>query len=255
MPAAVPADSPPRDPQLPSPAVRTAVSLALFVHLFAVGVAVLSNTEASALQVGLRPVVEPYLQLLNLDRSYRFHLTWYDQDEVDETPAGELPSSYIDVDFAVTGYVAVTTRDRDQSAVSDRREFTFPDPELWPHERWLRDEALAANLCRSRMGAAERGEEGAARLADPLGRRMLAQYGPVDKDLRGELICRGRRLQRMPDARSDDPQVRNPLSDRYWTAPIHEADVKRVAGIYLYTTRAPRGEATPAAGTPPAQQP
>jgi hypothetical protein len=82
------ANPPERDPRQrtgpPSPTVRTTVTLLLIVHLFAVGIGVLSAARPlSALRNKLAdvPLVRPYLQLLHMDVAYNFHLT--DGTEID----------------------------------------------------------------------------------------------------------------------------------------------------------------------------
>jgi len=64
-------------PTGPSDTVRSVVSFLLFLHLFALGVGVLSRaTEGAPLETKLRdvPGVLPYIQLLGIDWSYTFPL-------------------------------------------------------------------------------------------------------------------------------------------------------------------------------------
>ncbi len=62
---------------LPSQGIRTAVSFLIFLHLFALGVAMMSGEPSSDLEKQLRtvPGVVPYTQLLMMDLSYRFAMT------------------------------------------------------------------------------------------------------------------------------------------------------------------------------------
>ncbi len=60
----------------PSSALTTALSLALFMHLFVVGVMLASNWSVSTLQSRLLGLLRPYAQALNFDLNYTpFYLT------------------------------------------------------------------------------------------------------------------------------------------------------------------------------------
>jgi hypothetical protein len=63
-------------PALLPPPGRTIISFLLFLQLFALAIAVLSNELPSPLEVGLRKVVAPYLKLLTMDLSYAYNLTF-----------------------------------------------------------------------------------------------------------------------------------------------------------------------------------
>jgi hypothetical protein len=70
--------SSPSSPVHPSQNVRTLLSFLLFLHLFALAVAVTSsNDRSSQLELGLRktPLLRPYLQTLFMDLPYTYHLT------------------------------------------------------------------------------------------------------------------------------------------------------------------------------------
>lgn len=58
---------------------RTLLSFLLFLHLAALVIGVTSNQSPSALEAKLRevPAVRAYLQLLGMDLSYAFHLTYF----------------------------------------------------------------------------------------------------------------------------------------------------------------------------------
>ncbi len=73
-----PTPTTPADDSLPllAPPGRTIISFLLFLQLFALAVAVLSNELPSPLEVGLRKVVEPYLKLLTMDLSYAYNFTF-----------------------------------------------------------------------------------------------------------------------------------------------------------------------------------
>lgn len=64
----------------PSSGVRSLITYLLFLHFFILAVGIKSNTSSSGLDQDLRnkvPGVKPYLQLLGMDLSYMFHLTYY----------------------------------------------------------------------------------------------------------------------------------------------------------------------------------
>lgn len=126
----VPVETPATDPQRPaipwSPETRTWVSLLLFVHLFAVVVAVSTYTRPSTLQRRLHGVFAPYLRNLHLTAlptSYpfaRFHLTFAGQSDVDFS---------VEVDA--------------QRADGSSETVTIPQTPLQPLVRWRRYQALA----------------------------------------------------------------------------------------------------------------
>jgi hypothetical protein len=109
-----------------SPETRTWVSLLLFVHLFAILIAVTTYTRPSAFQRRLHGLFEPYLRNLHLTAfptTYpfaRFHLTF----------AGES-----DVDYSVE--VDALRADGTTETI------TLPPTPLQPLVRWRRYQALA----------------------------------------------------------------------------------------------------------------
>jgi hypothetical protein len=109
-----------------SPETRTWVSLLLFVHLFAVVVAVTTYTRPSALQRRLHGVFAPYLRNLHLTAlpsSYpfaRFHLTFAGESDVDYS---------VEVDTLLVDGTTETIE--------------LPRTPLQPLVRWRRYQALA----------------------------------------------------------------------------------------------------------------
>ena len=71
----------------PSPGVRTAISLLLFIHLFAIFAAISANFGArSGLRQDLRiTLIEPYLQALFLDTAYDYGMIYNMTDDWDHT--------------------------------------------------------------------------------------------------------------------------------------------------------------------------
>ncbi|NIL99316.1 MAG: hypothetical protein GTO53_14590 [Planctomycetales bacterium] len=72
--------------KLPSSGLRSVLTLLLLLHLFALFVAVVSNFGArSGLRLQLRevPGVRPYLQLLNMDTAWNYHLVFGTREDRD----------------------------------------------------------------------------------------------------------------------------------------------------------------------------
>ena len=85
----------PADANSMTSSVRGFVSLAIFIHLCFVFLAITSNVEPSLLQQRLLLVARPYAQLLNIDLSFTpYHLTHATIDDVDHRievlPAGKM---------------------------------------------------------------------------------------------------------------------------------------------------------------------
>ncbi|HEX5444429.1 MAG TPA: hypothetical protein VFW87_11390 [Pirellulales bacterium] len=111
--------------QLPPEWVRTAVSFLLFVHLFAVLVGVLANWYPSPLATQLRtrvPLLAPYLESLDLDQAYvpLYGLTYGMDQDTDQR---------VEVDLKL--------------ADGTQRQFILPRRDLWPHQRYRREQRLA----------------------------------------------------------------------------------------------------------------
>ena len=120
-----PADSSPTSAEsagMPGQVERTAISFLLFLHFFAVGVAIFSNWSPSELATRLRRVTAPYLQLLDMDLAYIGLYNLHDG----------LPE---DTDATVEVTLKLKT--------GEERSFTLPDPGLRPHQRFRRLSRLA----------------------------------------------------------------------------------------------------------------
>lgn len=99
---------------MPADWVRTVVSFVLFLHFFALAVAVLSNWDPSSLALGLRkvPLLASYVEGLALDRSYlpQYALTFGEPEDTDDEIQVEL-----------------------QLADGSLEHETIPQANLWPH--------------------------------------------------------------------------------------------------------------------------
>lgn len=119
----------PSEHELPAEWARTAVSFLLFLHFFALAVAIVSNWDPSPLALGLRnvPVLTPYVEALALDRSYlpQYALTFGEEEDTDDEIELEL-----------------------QLADGSLKQETIPQASLWPHtyRRQLRLAVAVADL-------------------------------------------------------------------------------------------------------------
>lgn len=108
--------------------MRTVASFLLFLHLFALGVAVVSNELSSPLEMGLRntPGVVPYLKTLSMDLSYAFNFTFgYSGDSVEA--------------MQDTAYWAVANLKLPDGS---EKSVTMPEPGTEPRQRFRRYERL-----------------------------------------------------------------------------------------------------------------
>lgn len=116
---------------LPRERFRTIVSLLLFVHLFCVGLGILTSTDAGTSSLLMRiktrtPLVQPYLWQLWLDHGYGYHLISF-------LPMQDETASY-DWDY----HLEATLNH------ADGRQETLDVPEagVWPSDRRHRLEQL-----------------------------------------------------------------------------------------------------------------
>jgi hypothetical protein len=120
----LPADD---SPPLLAPPWRTIISFLLFLQLFAISVAVLSNELPSPLEVGLRRVVAPYLKLLTMDLSYAYNLTFGFNGS--EAEAMQDTAYWLEADLKLPGGQAMNV--------------VLPSPGLQPRQRYRRYERMA----------------------------------------------------------------------------------------------------------------
>ena len=110
---------------LPPEWLRTTVSFLLFLHFFALTVAVLANWYPSTLALQLRtrvPLLAPYLEYLDLDQAYvpLYGLTYGMDEDTDQRVEVEL-----------------------KLADGTQRQFVLPRRGVWPHQRYRREQRLA----------------------------------------------------------------------------------------------------------------
>jgi hypothetical protein len=173
------------DQRLPPDWLRGLISFAIFLHFFALGVAVLSNWYPSNLATRLRnkvPVIKPYLQFLAMDQSYvpLYGLT------------AAMPE---DTDMAVE--VELKLADGSEAA------FSLPSNGLWPRQRWRRDARLAETFG-DLTGEAYRAVESI------LPQAVAAHYVATYSAKGGTIRCRRHFLQELEALSSSDPALRDP---------------------------------------------
>lgn len=168
------------DRHVPSDWLRATVSFLIFLHLFALAVAVLSNWNPSTLAMRLRdkvPLVKPYLQLLAMDQSYlpAYSLTFAMPEDTDMAVEGEL-----------------------NLADGSQQTFALPASDLWPRTRWLHDARLAATTG-DLTGETFRNME--SLLPQAIAAHFVAQYGAKG----GTIRCTRHFLLEIDTAASSDP--------------------------------------------------
>jgi len=213
--------------QWPSQGVRTVASLLLFVHLFALAIAITSrattvNTEfgpaGSELLARMRdvPVLMQYLQLLELDESY--NNAW--------TQGGPLDSGHtieVDLEFADPGADALTIR--------------IPEDRLWPPMRNGRHRSLALTAT-ALVGSDERENI----LPQAIAEKLIVEHGATG----GTIRLRRHFPQSPTEAASLDEAVSDPLNDRYYET-VYEARILVSDGdVSLLKSESP-GTSAPAA--------
>ena len=217
---------------LPSQGVRTVVSLLLFIHLFALGVAVVSNKGelSSPLQRQLRsvPLLMDYLQFLDMDMPYNFDLT-----------QGEL----LDIDHVVL--VDLTLAD------GTSQQVVLPDDTIRPRTRRLRYLKLADNMA---FLTGDPDREGL--LPGAVAGAIMNRYGVNE----ATITCRGQYLLTAEDVGSSDLTRRDPYHPRRFRT-VYEARALRSDGqvglvktssdeLPGATSRAPSSTAPPPVESP-----
>lgn len=164
-----------------SPAVQTAVSFLIFLHLFAVIVGVTSNESASMLETALRNRlgVRAYLETLMMDLSYAFTLT-------------DGPSTLVAGDSQAWIDVALTLPD------GTKRTETIPMSDIVSRQRLRRYQGLARQAL---LPIGNPTLEGLLPYA--VASRLVRETGATG----GTIYCRWRQLPNLPFQATGD-QVR-----------------------------------------------
>lgn len=211
-------------PALPEPATRTAISFLLFLHFFALGVAVLSNWSPSPLALRLRrvPGVVPYLQFLDMDQSYIGLYNLHDG----------LPE---DTD----AFVEVDLKFKDGS----EEHAVYPNKTLWPRQRrqhYARLAETAADLSEN--------ENLQSIVPQAIAAHVAAKAGAEGKKVRsGDIRVRRLLLQPIEAVESSLPNERDPYSDTYYRK-LYEARVLLAGGQVRLLKVEEARDVAPAAG-------
>lgn len=218
------------DPRWPSQGIRTVASLALFIHLFAVGIAMTSrattiDTETgpagSELLTRVRgvPLLMQYLQLLELDESYNF--AWTQGGPMDAGNSIEVDLEYVDQD-------------------AGPRTVRIPQDLYWPPLRAERHRNLTLTA------AALVGNENQENIIpQAIAERLIANLGAASGTIR---IVRHYPQSPLESA-SLDTAVADPFNARYYDT-IYEARILVNDGkVSLLKSESP-GTSAPAARGP-----
>jgi len=221
--------SPPEDPALPqsmpSSSVRTTVSFLLFLHLFALFVAVASNFRpVSALRRNLRraPFIPGYLQLLHMDLGYNYQLTYASEEDTDH---------FVEIQLNWQG-----------KTDPGGQKLLLPEPSIVCPMRRNRYQNLTQTMA-SLIGQDSVESELPAAIAQGLLRENGISEG------RHRFRLRRHFLLRVEDVKSLAESERDPYNPRrYGTA--YEADVKLIHGKVFLVKAAKAGETAPAERKP-----
>lgn len=218
-------------------AVRSWLSLLLFIHLFVVAIALSGYTQPSGLQQRLKNVLGFYLTTFNFDLTH----SYYSTARLHLTHGNDT-----DVDFAVIVDVAASPENAAESV-------TIPPEGLWPPQRYRRYQALA-NAASSRAAAAEVADEDPLKLSLPgaIAASVLAERGAK----RGTVKCRGHYLQSLESLKTLGKPESDPYDPLYYRN-VLEADVFLSRGKFDIMKKAAAGEVAPVetSGSKPASSP
>ncbi|MCE9608067.1 MAG: hypothetical protein K8U03_24540 [Planctomycetia bacterium] len=149
-------------PPLPSTGFRNVVSYLIFIHFFFLLVSIKSKTVSSGLEQDLReraPGLTPYVQLLGMDLSYMFHLTYYDPTLSE--PANFRPS---DTDFFVEADIPQPS--------GEVKKVRWPSLDVRPSSRYHRFERLVHTAA---VEGEVDNETPASLIAQGIARRLMAE--------------------------------------------------------------------------------
>ena len=175
--------------------VRTIISLVLFVHLFAVVLAIATNFgPLSELRGGLRVnFLMRYLQLLNMDSAYNFHYMYGDPLDFDQMIEVELGGGESE----------------------EARTVQLPESGLGNGLRRRRYEQLAQSV------AEQAGNEDTEHiLPGAIATHLMSEYDTSELNFR----CRTHFGQSSEDAGALDPAQADPFDERYYQT-MYEARI------------------------------
>ena len=204
----------PGEAKLPDPAVRSVVSLLLFAHLFMLVVALSSYMSPSELQQRLVRVVSPYVRTLNFDLAHPYYwsarLHW-------------TLETRSDVDYSIL--VDVKRPDGPVETV------LMPPADLWPHQRYLRYQAVA-NVAGT---LAESQAPSESELPKSITASILAERGAT----KGTVRCQAHFLPSLENMQG------GPKAGERLTSTIYEADVILIRGAVELLKKSSAAEVAP----------
>ena len=219
---------PAAQPEMPADWVRTLVSFVIFLHLFALAVAVLSNWNPSDLALRLRrvPLVKPYIEYLGFDQSYvpLYGFTFGMEEDTDST-------------------IEVTLKFKDGS----ENTWTLPDAGLWPRQRRRHDARLVET-------AADVTGEDYRDYQSIVPQAIAAHFVARHPTATGGVIRCLRQVQQPMEAiDSSDPAERDP-HDKRWSRQLYEARILVSRGGVKLIKSESAAEVAPAAIENPAAE-
>ncbi len=215
----------------PSVGVRTVVSLALFIHLFALGVALMANRPvlSSPLERQLKtvPFLSQYLQLLWMDLSYDYHQT----NGMVPDDNGQRMTISPAMDFDHRLEIELTTENGTETVVIPQAKF--------PRQRYVREQRLADEVIR-RVGD----QNNEARMPAAITRYWMEKTGASKALFR----C----IEQMPVApevlrqRTDDLGSQDPNDERYFSV-VFEGTAQLRKGNFVFSKVESTRDAAPTA--------
>lgn len=209
------------NPALPAEWLRTLASFLIFLHLFALAVAVLSNWNPSPLALRLRknvPLVKQYLEYLAMDQSYvpLYGLTFGMTEDTDDTVEVEL-----------------------ELADGSHQSVTLPEPGIMPRQRWRRDARLAET-------AADLTGEQYRDLQSIVPQAIAAYFVKQYRAKSGTIRCQRHFQQSIESLSSSNPAERDPY-DKSRYAQLYEARIIVSGGRVQLLKSEAAAEVAPAA--------
>lgn len=206
---------------MPADWVRTVVSFLIFLHFFALAVAVLSNMNPSDMALRLRrvPLIKPYIEYLTFDQSYvpLYGLTFNMPEDTD---------TRIDVSLKLKD--------------GTEKTWTFPATDVWPRQRRAHDARLvetAADMTGSDYQSFQ------SIVPQAIAEHVVAQEPDATS---GVIRCTRQFPQMMDSLDSSDPAERNPYKQSLFTQ-LYEARILiSAAGVKLLKSESAAEVAQPA---------
>lgn len=194
---------------MPGEVVRTVISFVLFLHFFALGVAIFSNWSPSTLASRLRnvPGMRPYLQFFDMDQAYIGLYNLHDG-------MSEDTDAMVEVELKL--------------ANGETQTFTLPEPGLKPRQRfrhYSRLAEVAADLASN--------QDLQSVVPQAIAKHCIARLEAEGQKLAGGAVGTVRvghwLLQSMEAMESSRAEERDPHSAVYYRK-LYEARVLRVGG-------------------------